>query len=74
MTGRLGCMTKSCNFIRGMKPIMMMITANLVFGGMSVLYKIASNDNMSLRILIAYRFIIAAVFSVPIAFYTERYI
>nr|GMD04833.1 WAT1-related protein At1g25270-like [Ipomoea batatas] len=44
----------------------------VVYGGMSVFYKVASNDGMSLRVLIAYRFIFAAAFIVPIALFTER--
>nr|GMC57230.1 WAT1-related protein At1g25270-like [Ipomoea batatas] len=59
------------NFVHGLKPVMMMITANIFFSGMSILYKIASTKGISLRIIIAYRFIIAAVLSLLIAFYTE---
>ncbi|XP_031132161.1 WAT1-related protein At1g25270-like isoform X2 [Ipomoea triloba] len=65
-------MRKVCDLADGMKPVMMMITVMVVYGGMSVFYKVASNDGMSLRVLIAYRFIFAAAFIVPIALYTER--
>ncbi|XP_019185779.1 PREDICTED: WAT1-related protein At1g25270-like [Ipomoea nil] len=69
---RNGDMKKFWNFVHRLKPVLMMIAANVFFGGMSILYKIASAKGMSLRILIAYRYIIAAILSLPIAFYTER--
>ncbi|XP_019169028.1 PREDICTED: WAT1-related protein At1g25270-like [Ipomoea nil] len=65
-------MRKVWDFVDEMKPVMMMMTVMVAFGGMSVFYKVASNDGMSLRILIAYRFIFAAAFILPIALYTER--
>ncbi|XP_031107489.1 WAT1-related protein At1g25270-like [Ipomoea triloba] len=69
---RSGDKKKFWDFVHGLKPVMMMIIANGFFSGMSILYKIASTKGMSLRVLIAYRFIIAAVLSFLIAFYTER--
>lgn len=44
----------------------------IAFAGVNVLYKLAVNDGMSLRIVVAYRFIFATAFIAPIAFILER--
>ncbi|KAK1386046.1 hypothetical protein POM88_023781 [Heracleum sosnowskyi] len=49
-----------------------MVIVQTAFAGVNVLYKLASNDGMNLRILVAYRFIFAAAFIVPLALFVER--
>ncbi|CAH9130681.1 unnamed protein product [Cuscuta epithymum] len=64
--------TKWRNLVEEMKPVVMMVTVMVAYGGMSILYKVASNGGMSLRVLIAYRFIFAAAVITPLALYIER--
>ncbi|CAH9081746.1 unnamed protein product [Cuscuta epithymum] len=63
--------TKWRNLVEEMKPVVMMVTVMVAYGGMSILYKVASNGGMSLRVLIAYRFIFAAAVITPLALYIE---
>ncbi|XP_059653384.1 WAT1-related protein At1g68170-like [Cornus florida] len=65
-------MERICNAVHGLKPVMMMVVVNMAMAGVNVLYKLAANDGMSLRVLVAYRFLFAAAFIVPLAFYVER--
>ncbi|KAK4267478.1 hypothetical protein QN277_024254 [Acacia crassicarpa] len=56
-----------------LKPALMMIIVQVGYAGVSILYKVVSNDRgISLTILIAYRFIFASLFMVPLAFFVER--
>ena len=66
-------MDKICNVVHGFKPTILMLIVQTAFAGVNVLYKLASNDGMNLRILVAYRFIFAAAFIVPVALFVERY-
>ncbi|XP_010531902.1 PREDICTED: WAT1-related protein At1g68170-like [Tarenaya hassleriana] len=61
-----------CNFMHGMKPAMLMVVVQVAFAGVNVLYKLAANDGMSLRVVVAYRFIFSAAFMVPVALIFER--
>ncbi|KAM7478927.1 hypothetical protein LguiA_027140 [Lonicera macranthoides] len=58
--------------IEGMKPTLTMVVAQTIFAGCIVLYKLATNDGMNLRILVAYRFLFAAAFTIPFALFVER--
>ncbi|XP_042495831.1 WAT1-related protein At1g25270-like [Macadamia integrifolia] len=61
-----------CNFLHGLKPMMMMVVVQIVFAGVNVFYKLATMDGMNLHILIAYRYIFASIFLAPLAFFVER--
>ncbi|KAK1566536.1 hypothetical protein Q3G72_001182 [Acer saccharum] len=61
-----------CNLIDGLKPALMMVVVQVVFAGVNVFYKLAANDGMSLQVIIAYRFIFAAAFMIPLALVLER--
>ncbi|KAG5594498.1 hypothetical protein H5410_035730 [Solanum commersonii] len=65
-------MGKICDKVHGLKPIIMMVFIQIGYAGMTLLYKLASNDGMSLRILIAYRFLFAAATVFPLALYFDR--
>ncbi|XP_049344170.1 WAT1-related protein At1g25270-like [Solanum verrucosum] len=65
-------MGKICDKVHGLKPIIMMVFIQIGYAGMTLLYKLASNDGMSLRILIAYRFLFAAATVLPLALYFDR--
>ncbi|XP_052204125.1 WAT1-related protein At1g25270-like [Diospyros lotus] len=51
---------------------MLMVVVQATFAGVNVFYKLAANDGMSLRVLVAYRFLFAFAFSVPVAIIVER--
>ncbi|KAB1206971.1 hypothetical protein CJ030_MR7G008113 [Morella rubra] len=48
------------------------VVVQLSFAGVNVFYKLAANDGMSLSIIIAYRFIFATAFVIPLALLIER--
>ncbi|KAK4271101.1 hypothetical protein QN277_019841 [Acacia crassicarpa] len=60
------------NVVHGLKPAMLMVVVQVAFAGVNVLYKLAVNDGMNLRIVVAYRFIFATVFIAPVALILER--
>ncbi|XWS55191.1 hypothetical protein CRYUN_Cryun10bG0153400 [Craigia yunnanensis] len=60
------------NILHGLKPAMLMVVVQIVYAGVNVLYKLAVNDGMSLRIMVAYRFIFATAVMVPLALIVER--
>ncbi|KAJ1419926.1 EamA domain [Sesbania bispinosa] len=59
-----------CNNV--VKPTVLMVGVQITFAGMNVLYKLAVNDGMNLRIVIAYRFLFATAFIAPLALILER--
>ncbi|XP_027106361.1 WAT1-related protein At1g68170 [Coffea arabica] len=61
-----------CNRLHGMKPTMMMVMVQVALAGVNIFYKLAANDGMSMRIMVAYRFMFAAAAVVPLALYFER--
>ncbi|OIT39833.1 PREDICTED: WAT1-related protein At1g68170-like [Nicotiana attenuata] len=65
-------MGKICDKVQGLKPVIMMVFVQIAYAGMSLFYKLASNNGMSLRVLIAYRFIFAAATVIPLALYFDR--
>ncbi|THF99024.1 hypothetical protein TEA_024283 [Camellia sinensis var. sinensis] len=65
-------MGKIANTIHGLKPAMMMVVVQAALAGNSIFYKLASSIGMSMRVLIAYRFVIAVAFIVPLALLLER--
>ncbi|GFP87096.1 wat1-related protein at1g25270 [Phtheirospermum japonicum] len=65
-------MGKVCDLIHGLKPAMMMVTAQIALAGVNIFYKLAGNNGSSLPVLIAYRFLFAAATVVPLALIFER--
>ncbi|XP_019053756.1 PREDICTED: WAT1-related protein At1g68170 [Nelumbo nucifera] len=61
-----------CDIVHGLKPAMVMVLVQVVFAGVNVFYKLAAIDGMSLRVLVAYRYLFATVFLAPLAFFVER--
>ncbi|OMO92041.1 mtn21-like protein, partial [Corchorus olitorius] len=59
------------NILHGLKPAMLMVVVQIVFAGVNVLYKLAANDGMNLRVIVAYRFIFATAVMVPLALILE---
>ncbi|XVF00750.1 hypothetical protein REPUB_Repub04eG0028300 [Reevesia pubescens] len=65
-------MGKMGNILEGLKPAMVMVVVQTTFAGMNVLYKLAANDGMSLRIITTYRFLFAVPVMLPLALLVER--
>ncbi|KAK5774757.1 hypothetical protein PVK06_042613 [Gossypium arboreum] len=63
-----------CSILQGLKPAMAMVVVQATFAGMNVLYKLAANDGMSLKIITAYRFLFAVPVMLPLALLFERWI
>ncbi|KAF6163661.1 hypothetical protein GIB67_036121 [Kingdonia uniflora] len=61
-----------CNIFHGLKPMLVMMVVQFSFAGVNVFYKLAINDGMSMRVMVAYRYIFATVVIGPIAFFVER--
>ncbi|XP_038875685.1 WAT1-related protein At1g25270-like isoform X4 [Benincasa hispida] len=53
-------------------PTILMVLVQFGFAGVNICYKLAAADGMSLKIIIAYRFLFASAFILPIAFFLER--
>uniref|UniRef100_A0A0E0KQK2 WAT1-related protein n=1 Tax=Oryza punctata TaxID=4537 RepID=A0A0E0KQK2_ORYPU len=49
-----------------------MVSLQLLFSALQIFIKLALNDGMDARVLVAYRFMFAATFLCPIAFLLER--
>lgn len=62
------------NLIHGLKPALMMVVVQVAFAGVNIFYKLAANDGMSLRVIIAYRLIFATILMFPLALILERFI
>ncbi|GLT56369.1 hypothetical protein SLA2020_294130 [Shorea laevis] len=65
-------MEKIRNCVYELRPLMFMVTVQVVFASANVLFKLAANDGMSLRVIVAYHFVFATVFMVPLALIVER--
>ncbi|GMH29189.1 hypothetical protein Nepgr_031032 [Nepenthes gracilis] len=65
-------MRKACKALKGLKPIIAMIIVQLGFVGLNLFIKLASNNGMSMRILVAYRSIFGVAITVPLALFLER--
>ncbi|KAJ0097470.1 hypothetical protein Patl1_27732 [Pistacia atlantica] len=63
---------KFVNFVGKLKPAIIMVIVQFIVAMVNIFYKLAVNDGMSVRILIAYRFIFATACVVPFALIFER--
>lgn len=70
----MAAMQRVWNALHGMKAPLIMVVVQTAFAGVNVFYKLAANDGMSLRVIVAYRFLFATAFMVPLALLFERYI
>ncbi|KAL8162296.1 hypothetical protein V2J09_013785 [Rumex salicifolius] len=58
--------------IHGMMAPTMMVFVQVSVAGANIFFKLASLDGMNLSILVAYRFLFAAAFISPLAYFIER--
>lgn len=63
-----GCKSK----IEGLKPAAGVVLVQAVLAGLDIFYKLALSDGMNAMILVAYRYIFAAAFLCPLAYFLER--
>ncbi|KAK4271103.1 hypothetical protein QN277_019843 [Acacia crassicarpa] len=58
--------------VDGLKPALLMLSVQIAFASVNVMYKVAINHGMSVRVLTAYRLIFASAFTIPLALLLER--
>ncbi|KAF2321278.1 hypothetical protein GH714_038467 [Hevea brasiliensis] len=63
---------KICKWLHELKPVLLMVAVQFFFAGVNVLFKLATYDGMSSRVIVAYRFIFATLFLIPLALIFER--
>lgn len=68
-----GCV-KMKNLVQDLKPVLLMVLVQIAYSSVNVLYKLAINDGMSIRIVTAYRLIFAVVFTFSLALIFERFL
>ncbi|XP_066347226.1 WAT1-related protein At1g68170-like isoform X1 [Miscanthus floridulus] len=62
----------SCVVVHGAKPAVAMVAVEFVFSALQIFIKLALDDGMDVRVLVAYRLMFAAAFLCPLAFLLER--
>ncbi|PKA51698.1 WAT1-related protein [Apostasia shenzhenica] len=70
--GAAGSAGSRWSAVEGLKPAAGMVVIQIVFAGVNVFYKLAINDGMDMRILVAYRYLFATASLGPFAFFLER--
>ncbi|XP_022854919.1 WAT1-related protein At1g25270-like, partial [Olea europaea var. sylvestris] len=65
-------MEKICDIVEGLKPIIIMVGLQIILTGVNIFYKLAANCGMSLKVLVAYRFVFASLTVIPLALILER--
>ena len=61
-----------CVVVHGTKPAVAMVAVEFVFSALQIFIKLALDDGMDVRVLVAYRLMFAAAFLCPLAFLLER--
>ncbi|KAF7803669.1 WAT1-related protein [Senna tora] len=56
----------------GLKAALLMVSVQIAIASVNVLYKVAINHGMNVRVLTAYRLIFASAFTIPLALVYER--
>ena len=58
--------------VGGAKPAVAMVAVEFVFSALQIFIKLALDDGMDVRVLVAYRRMFASAFLCPLAFLVER--
>ncbi|KAG5154765.1 hypothetical protein JHK82_012734 [Glycine max] len=58
--------------VQDLKPVFLMVSVQIAYSSVNVLYKLAINDGMSIRVVTAYRLMFAVVFTSSLALIFER--
>jgi hypothetical protein len=59
--------------IQGFKSALMMVVVQISLASVNVLYKIATNEGMDVKILTAYRLMLTAASTIPMAIFFKRH-
>lgn len=54
-------------------PVLAMVLVQIAYAVMNLMYKLAVEDGMNMRVLVAYRAFFAAAFMAPLALLIERF-
>ena len=65
-------MTKIGDAWNELNAAILMVIVQIAYTGLNVVYKLAVNDGMNLRVVIAYRFMFATAFIAPLALFLGR--
>ncbi|CAI9103947.1 OLC1v1002544C1 [Oldenlandia corymbosa var. corymbosa] len=68
----MGMGARLWNMVPGLKATMMMITVQVSIAGVNVFYKLASDNGMSVRIIVAYRYLFGSAAVLPLALFFDR--
>jgi hypothetical protein len=58
----------------GVKPAAAMVAVEFIFSALQIFIKLALDDGMDVRVLVAYRLMFGTAFLCPLAFFFERYV
>lgn len=62
-----------CKVINGVKAAFLMVMVQVAYAVCTILYKLVEKNNgMSLCVLVAYRYIFASIFMLPLAYFADR--
>lgn len=61
-----------CNLLQGLRPVVLMVFVQIAYAAVNIIYKVAINDGMSMRVATAYRLTFASAFTIPAALFFER--
>ncbi|KAG5016051.1 hypothetical protein JHK85_022187 [Glycine max] len=62
-----------CNVLHGLKPVLLMVLVQIAYTAVNVLFKLAINDGMSVKVATAYRLTFGSAFTVPLALISESF-
>ncbi|WJX46658.1 hypothetical protein P8452_33436 [Trifolium repens] len=60
------------NSLKGAIPVVLMVLSQVGYAAVNIIYKLAINDGMSMRVAAAYRLSFAAAFTIPLALIFDR--
>ncbi|ESW20450.1 hypothetical protein PHAVU_006G210300 [Phaseolus vulgaris] len=60
------------NAMHELKPVLLMVLVQIAYSAVNVLFKLAINDGMSVKVATAYRLAFGSAFTVPLALISER--
>ncbi|WVZ24357.1 hypothetical protein V8G54_002901 [Vigna mungo] len=58
--------------VRKLKAYILMVFVQFAYAAVNIIYKLAINDGMSMRVVTAYRLLFASLFTVPVALIYDR--
>jgi hypothetical protein len=71
-SGGMGTGGSCAAAVRGARPAVGMVVVELAFSALQIFIKLALDDGMDVRVLVAYRLMFATAFLCPLAFLVER--